>query len=38
MEVATARSGGFGGGVEWSGVEWASDQWRPDQRLVVVAR
>ena len=33
MEAAAARSGGFGGGVEW-----ASGQWRADRRLVVVAR
>ena len=31
--TAAARSGGFGGGVEWAG-----DQWRPDRRLVVAAR
>ena len=32
MEAAAARSGGFGGGVEW-----ASGRWRPDWRSVVAA-
>ena len=31
--TAVARSGGFGGEVEWAG-----DRWRPDQLSVVVAR
>ena len=33
MEAVVARSGGFGGGVEWVG-GW----WRPDRRSMVVAR
>ena len=33
MDAAVARSGGFGGGVEWAG-----GQWRADRRLVVAAR
>ena len=33
MEVMAARSGGFGGGVEWAG-----GRWRLDRQLVVAAR
>ena len=31
--TAAARSGGFGGGVEWAG-----DRWQIDRRSVVAAR
>ena len=33
MEVAAAKTGGFGGGMEWAG-GW----WQPDRQSVVAAR